>query len=154
MLGDLIKSMIGPIIGPLIDRIPDPNERARAKEQIEGQMLAAMTSLVQGQLEINKEQAKHSSIFVAGARPAIMWICGIALGWNYILQPILNWSIYGLMLSGSIDSTMADMLTAPQLDTSELTTILLGMLGLGGLRTYEKRLGVARESIKPPKGKQ
>lgn len=145
MLGDLIKSMIGPIIGPLIDRIPDPNERARAKEKIEAEMLAAMTSLVQGQLEINKEQAKHSSIFVAGARPAIMWICGVALGWNYILQPILNW---GLFISG------VDIGSAPALDTSELTTILLGMLGLGGLRTYEKRLGVARESIKPPKGKQ
>jgi hypothetical protein len=154
MLGDLIKSMIGPIIGPLIDRIPDPNERARAKEQIEGQMLAAMTSLVQGQLEINKEQAKHPSIFVAGARPAIMWICGIALGWNYILQPILSWLIYGAAIYGYIDQTAMAALTAPTLDTSELTTILLGMLGLGGLRTYEKRLGVARESILPKKEKK
>lgn len=141
MIGELIKSMIGPIIGPLIDRIPDPNERARAKEQIEGQMLAAMTSLVQGQLEINKVQAQHGSIFVAGARPAIMWICAIALGWNYILQPILSW---GVFIAG------VDIAAAPTLDTGELTTILLGMLGLGGLRTYEKRLGVARNDIRKP----
>lgn len=139
MLGDLLKSLIGPIVAPLIDRIPDPNERARAKEAVETQMLAAMTSLVQGQLQINQSQAQHGSIFVAGARPAIMWICSVALGWNYILQPILNW---GVFISG------VDIAAAPQLDTGELTTILLGMLGLGGLRTYEKRLGVARSDIK------
>lgn len=139
MLGDLIKSMIGPIISPLIDRIPDPNERARAKEQIEAQMLAAMTSLVQGQLEINKTEAQHGSIFVAGWRPGIGWICGIALGWNFIIQPVVSWGAFiaGVNLEGM-----------PTLDTNELTTILLGMLGLGGLRTYEKRLGVARTDLK------
>ena len=71
MLGELLKSVIGPILGPLIDRIPDPNERARAKEKVEAEMLAAMTALVQGQLEINKTEAQHASIFVAGWRPGI-----------------------------------------------------------------------------------
>lgn len=101
-------------------------------------MLAAMTSLVQGQLEINKQEAQHASIFVAGWRPGIGWICGIALGWNFIIQPIVSWGafVYGVDLDGM-----------PTLDTNELTTILLGMLGLGGLRTYEKRLGVARTAI-------
>ena len=139
MLGNLIKSMIGPIIGPLIDRIPNKNEREKAKEQIETQMLAAMTSLVQGQLEINKQEAQHGSIFVAGWRPAIGWICGIELGWNYIMQPIIAWSVFAFGV---------DLAEAPRLDTAELTTILLGMLGLGGLRTYEKRLGVARTDVK------
>lgn len=138
MLGDLIKNMIGPIIKPLIDRIPDPNERARAEEQIEAQMLAAMTSLVQGQLEINKQEAQHGSIFVAGWRPGIGWICGAALGWNFVIQPIANWAAFA---SG------VDLAGMPTLDTGELTTILLGMLGLGGLRTYEKRLGVARTGL-------
>ena len=138
MLGGLIKSMIGPIIGPLIDRIPDPNERARAKEKVEADMLAAMTSLVQGQLQINQKEAEHGSIFVAGWRPAIGWICGSALGWNYIVQPIITWVAF---ISG------LDLADAPRLDTAELTTILLGMLGLGGLRTYEKRLGVARKDL-------
>lgn len=143
-LGSLLKGIIGPIIGPLIDRIPDPNERARAKEKVEGEMLSAMTSLVQGQLEINKEEAKHASIFVAGWRPGIGWICGIALGWNFIIQPIVSWIAFA---SG------VDLEGVPTLDTGELTTILLGMLGLGGLRTYEKRLGVARE-IDPGKRKK
>lgn len=139
MFGDLLKGVIGPIVDGFLKFIPDKNARAEAKEQIENQMLTAMTSLVQGQLQINQTQAQHGSIFVAGARPAIMWICGVALGWNYILQPILNW---GMFVYG------ADIAAAPQLDTGELTTILLGMLGLGGLRTYEKRLGVARSDIK------
>lgn len=147
----LIKSMIGPIIAPLINRIPDPNARAKAKEQIEGQMLAAMTSLVQGQLEINQTQAQHGSIFVAGARPAVMWVCATALAWNYILQPILNWVVYVMSLYGAVDPAIAAVAQAPELDTGELTTILLGMLGLGGLRTYEKRLGVARSDIKRQK---
>jgi hypothetical protein len=102
-------------------------------------MLTAMTGLVQGQLEINKMEAQHGSIFVAGWRPAIGWICGSALGWNFIVQPIITWAAF---ISG------VDMADAPRLDTGELTTILLGMLGLGGLRTYEKRLGVARPSLK------
>jgi len=135
MFGDLIKGALGPIMDGVLRFIPDKNERARAKEQFEGQILNAMTSLVQGQLAINQKEAEHGSIFVAGWRPAIGWICGSALGWNYIVQPILTWVAF---LSG------VDMADVPRLDTAELTTILLGMLGLGGLRTYEKRLGVAR----------
>ena len=142
MLSDMVKGVLGPIMDGVLRFIPDKNERARAKEQFESQMLVAMTGLVQGQLEINKVQAQHSSVFVAGARPAIMWICGAGIGWNFVVKPIVMWVafIFG-----------ADLTDAPELDTSELTTILLGMLGLGGLRTYEKRLGVARESIKAPK---
>jgi len=142
MLGDLIKSLVGPILAPLIDRIPDPNERARAKEQVEAQMLSAMTSLVQGQLQINQKEAEHGSIFVAGWRPAIGWICGSGLAWNFIIQPILMWVAF-LIPEG------ADLATAPRLDISELVTILLGMLGLAGYRTYEKRLGVARTGVTP-----
>lgn len=137
-IGSILKEVISPILAPLLDRIPNENERQRAREQVEGQMLSAMTSLVQGQLEINKQEAAHPSIFVSGWRPGIGWICGISLGWNYILQPIVSWIAFA---SG------IDIGNAPQLDTGELTTILLGMLGLGGLRTYEKRLGVARDSL-------
>ena len=136
---NLIKEAIGPIMDGILRFIPDRNKREEAKEQFEGQMLSALTGLVQGQLAINMKEAQHGSIFVAGWRPAIGWICGIALGWNYILQPIISWIAFA---SG------IDLAAAPQLDTAELTTILLGMLGLGGLRTYEKRLGVARSGVK------
>lgn len=138
-LTNLIQGALGPILDGVLKLIPDKNERARAKERFEAEMLTAMTGLVQGQLEINKMEAQHGSIFVAGWRPAIGWICGSALGWNFIVQPIITWAAF---ISG------VDMADAPRLDTGELTTILLGMLGLGGLRTYEKRLGVARPSLK------
>jgi hypothetical protein len=142
MLSELIKGVLDPIVDGVLRFIPDKNAREQARAQFESQMLVAMTSLVQGQLEINKVQAQHGSIFVAGARPAIMWICGAGIGWNFVVRPIMMWVafVFGV-----------DLTNAPELDTSELTTILLGMLGLGGLRTYEKRLGVARNSVKQVK---
>lgn len=138
MLGELIKALLGPILGPLVDRIPDPNERARAREQVEQQMLTALTALVQGQLEINKAEAQHSNPFVAGWRPFIGWVCGTALAWNFVLYPITQWLafLYEVDLTGM-----------PQLEAAELMTVLLGMLGLGGMRTYEKKIGVARSSL-------
>lgn len=136
---ELIRGALGPILDGVLKFIPDRNKRAEAKEQFEMQMLGAMTGLVQGQLEINKQEAKHQSIFVAGWRPAIGWICGAGIAWNYILQPLVAWSLFGLGV---------EMDGAPTLDIGDLMVLLGGMLGLGGLRTYEKRLGVARESLK------
>ena len=138
MLLDILKVAIGPIIKPLIDRIPDKNERARAEEEVTQQLIKATSEAVKGQLAVNEKEAGHGSVFVAGWRPGVGWICGAALGWNYILQPLLSWVAF---LFG------ADLGDAPRLDTGDLTTILLGMLGLGGLRTYEKRFGVARKAL-------
>ena len=134
----LVQAVIGPALEGILRLIPDKGARAQAAEAFQSQILDALTGLVQGQLEINKQEAQHASIFVAGWRPGVGWICASALGWNYILQPIISW----VAVAQGFD--LAD---APQLDTAELTTILLGMLGLGGLRTYEKRLGVARTGI-------
>ena len=139
MLG-LIKAALGPIMDGVLRFIPDKGERARAKEQFEGQMLSAMTGLVQGQLKINQEQAKHASIFVAGARPFIMWVCGVALLWQFLLEPMATW--------GLLAFSTRELPEFPRLDMGPLMTLLLGMLGLGGLRTYEKRLGVHRDSVK------
>ena len=139
MLGGLLKATLGPILDGVLKLIPDKNARAVAKEQFEGQMLGAMTGLVAGQLRINEQEAKHGSIFVAGWRPAIGWICGGGIAWNFILQPLISWVafIFGV-----------DITDAPVLDVGPLMILLGGMLGLGGLRTYEKRLGVARKELK------
>jgi hypothetical protein len=144
MLANLIQGALSPILDGVLRLIPDKNKRAEAKEQFEGQMLAAMTALVQGQLEINKEQAKHSSVFVAGARPFIMWVCGFALMWQFLLEPMATWSLLAFAQPETVPPF-------PELDIGPLMTLLLGMLGLGGLRTYEKRLGVERNSIKDKK---
>jgi len=139
MLGALIKGALGPILDGVLRLIPDKNKRAEAKEQFEGQILNAMTSLVAGQIAINQKEAEHGSIFVAGWRPFIGWTCGFALAWSFILQPFLDWAIFvaGVDIEGT-----------PKIELGPLLSILMGMLGLGGLRTYEKRIGVARVEIK------
>lgn len=139
MIGALLKTALGPILDGVLRFIPDKSARAEAKEQFEGQVLGAIAGLVEGQLRINEQEAKHGSLFVAGWRPAIGWICGIALGWNFIVQPLFTWVafILGINVEG-----------IPELDLGPLIAILLGMLGLGGLRTYEKVIGVARKELK------
>ena len=140
MLAGLIKGALGPIMDGVLRFIPDKNKRAEAKEQFEGQILNAMTGLVEGQLKINEQQAKHSSVFVAGARPFTMWVCGFALLWQFLLAPMATWGVVAFMQPEILPPF-------PELDIGPLMTLLLGMLGLGGLRTYEKRLGVERNEI-------
>lgn len=138
MLKDILKSITKPILGPLLDKIPDPNERRRLESQAEENLLNAVTGVVMAQIDVNKTEAKHGSIFVAGWRPAVGWVCASALAWNFILQPLISWAAF---LFG------VDIGDAPKLDTGELMTVLLGMLGLSGMRTYEKKAGVARREL-------
>ena len=107
-------------------------------EPLEAELKQQMISLDLAQAQTNLEQAKHPSIFVAGARPAIMWICAFALGWQFILAPISSWIII----------TWYPMVTLPTLQTAELTSLVLALLGLGGMRTAEKWRGVARNNMK------
>jgi hypothetical protein len=81
------------------------------------------------QIKTNAVEAASSSLFVGGWRPFIGWICGFALGYNYIGMPVLTW------FARWYDPSAPPM---PVLETSELMTLLLGMLGLGGMRSYEK----------------
>jgi hypothetical protein len=83
-----------------------------------------MMELVKVQSEINKMEAQHRNIFVAGWRPFIGWICGIALAYNFIIRDLIAWVSPDVM--------------PPAIQMDQLITILLGMLGLGGLRTFEK----------------
>lgn len=83
-----------------------------------------MMELVKVQSEINKMEAQHRSVFVAGWRPFIGWICGVALLYNFIIRDVIAWLSPNIM--------------PPAIQMDQLITILLGMLGLGGLRTFEK----------------
>lgn len=95
--------------------------------------LAAAVALVQGQLSVNQAEASNPSLFVAGWRPFVGWVCGSGLAWNYIGRPIAEtaMTMYGHPTS------------LPAADMSELTPLLMGMLGLGLMRTVEKIKGVA-----------
>jgi hypothetical protein len=134
----LLKGIVAPLLGPLLDKIPDVNEKRRLEAMVEDNILKAITGVVMAQIEVNKIEAKHTSIFVAGWRPAVGWTCGLALFWHFIVQPLLMWIAFLFDV---------DLKGAPSLEIGELMTVLLGMLGLGGLRTYEKQAGVARSSL-------
>ena len=103
------------------------------KTEAEKQQLAAAVMVVQGQIDTNKVEAANPSVFVSGARPFIMWVCGVGCAWNWIGLPIMKaaLAIYGhpIVLSPA--------------DISEMLPVLMGMLGLGTLRTVEKLNGVA-----------
>lgn len=115
------------LAGTVINKIwPD-------KSEAEKQQLVAAVTLVQGQLAVNAEEAKNPSIFVSGWRPFIGWVCGSACAWNWVGLPIAK---AGLMLAGI-------SLTISPADLSEMLPVLMGMLGLGALRTYEKVREVA-----------
>lgn len=111
----------------VVDKIwPDKSEQERAQ-------LAAAMQLVQGQLDINRTEAASSSVFVAGWRPAIGWICGAAFAWNWVGLPVANFAA----------AWLAHPLALAPADMSEMLPVLMGMLGLGALRSFEKARGVA-----------
>ena len=125
------------LLDTVLDRvIPDKNARAEAKEQLDLLKSTGELDLLVGQLEVNKVEAAHKSMFVAGWRPAVGWICATALGYNFVIYPVMKFAVV---------VSMAAPPELPVMDTSELMTLLLGMLGLAGYRTYEKRQGVSRE---------
>ena len=121
--------------GKLIDKIwPDPTEAAKAKIQLLTLQQKGELAEITGQLAVNTEEAKSSSVFVAGWRPFIGWVCGAALAYAYIGYPFLTWLLVIFKPS----------LAAPKLVIDEmLYQLLFGMLGMGALRTIEKIKGVA-----------
>ena len=124
----ILSSLIGPVTGLLDKFIEDKDQKNALAHEISTMAERHALEIAKGQLEVNKVEAAHKNLFVAGWRPAIGWICGFALLYSTILSPIIGiW------------------FTVPAVDSSLLTTVLLGMLGLGAMRTAEKVKGVQRE---------
>lgn len=124
-----------PLLGTILDKI-FPNAEDAAKAKLE--LLKLEQEGAFKQLEVNKVEASNANIFVSGARPFIMWVCGAVFAYTYLIQPILT---FILVYAGH------PLILLPKLDTSEVMTLLLGMLGLGGMRTFEKIKGVASGSL-------
>lgn len=141
MMG-ILEILIGPITGILERVIPDKSERERMAHEIATLAATQAHTELMGQIEINKMEAQHASIFVAGGRPFIIWVCGFAVAWQFVLFPIGQW----LAFLYSVDLT-----EMPRMDSQELTTLLFTLLGMGGYRTFEKARGVARNSLREPK---
>lgn len=119
----------------LIQRLfPDPAQQADAKLKLLALQQSGELSQITGQLDINKTEAASASVFVSGWRPAVGWVCVLALLYQYVVRP----------LASSIGAAFGHVVPPlPGLDDN-LWQLLLGMLGLGGLRTFEKVQGVAR----------
>lgn len=131
----MIEQLIGPVTG-LIDKfIPDADERNRLAHEIATLAERQAHEIAKAQIAVNKEEASHTSMFVSGWRPAVGWVCCAGLASNYLLVPFAN---FGLGVAGSV-------YVVPLLDLSEMMPVLLGMLGLGAMRTVEKTKDVARK---------
>lgn len=138
MISTLVSSIL-PIANTVVDRlVPDKNLQAKVKGEMEKSLVQAEAAGMLAQSQANIESAKHPSVFVAGARPAILWICAAALGWQFIGQPIAIW-IVTLVAPGT---------DIPAIPAEGLFPLTMALLGLGGMRSAEKWRGVARENIR------
>ena len=132
MLG--LASLVGPLVNSVVDRIPNGNERARAKEELEKGLVDAANQVMLAQTKINEAEASHKSSFVAGWRPFIGWVCGVGICWSMVASPICQWAI----------NAFGDGSQLPAVDTSYQMELVTAMLGMSGLRTFEKMKNVAR----------
>lgn len=120
--------------GKLIDKLfPDPQKKAEATMKLMELQQSGDLAAIAGQLDVNKVEASNPRLFISGWRPFIGWVCGGGLALQFVVAPLLAWA----------SSLVGHPVPMPVLDVSLLTTLLIGMLGLGGMRTVEKLNGVA-----------
>ena len=124
----LLDTIVG-TIGSVLDKvIPDKNKRLEAQEQLQTLLTSQDFQIAVEQIKVNAIEAQSDSIFKSGWRPSVGWICSIAFALHFVIFPLLNWIV---MLCGG-----QPILVPFQMDT--LLTVLLGLLGMGTLRTVEK----------------
>jgi phenylpyruvate tautomerase PptA (4-oxalocrotonate tautomerase family) len=131
----MIQALIGPVTGLLDKFIEDKDQKNALAHEVATMAEKAAHEAAMAQVSVNKEEAKHRSIFVAGWRPFIGWTCGVALAYHFVLAPLI---LFGVSVAG------VEIPELPTFDMDSLMTVLLGMLGLGGLRTYEKSKGLTK----------
>ena len=129
------SSAVAKVVDSITGLIPDKRARAEAKERLEHELVTTANTALLAQLEINKTEAAHRSLFVAGWRPFIGWTCGLGVFWAFLGHPLAVW----VMTLAGIDVAL------PEIDSERLLELVMAMLGLAGLRTFEKTRGVARE---------
>jgi len=131
----ILTSLIGPVSGILDKVIEDKDQKAKLAHELATMADTHAQQALLAQLEINKAEAASGSVFKGGWRPFVGWVCGIALLYHFILSPLI---IFSVTLTG------IEIPPIPEFDMGSLMTVLMGMLGLGGLRTYEKQKGITK----------
>jgi Protein of unknown function (DUF3154). len=131
----MLSNLIGPVTGLLDKFVEDKDQRAMLAHEIATMSEKHAQELAKGQLEVNKAEAASGSVFKGGWRPAIGWVCASAFAYHFVLQPVI---LFVALAAG------LDMPPLPEFDMASLMTVMMGMLGLGGLRTYEKQKGLTQ----------
>ena len=134
----MLTALIGPVSKLVGKFIEDKDQKNKLAHDLATLASRHALELAKSQIETNKEQAKHPSLFVAGARPAIMWICALGLFTQFFLLPIAEWAT-AIWMPG---------VDLPKLNAEGLMGLTVSLLGLGGMRSFEKSKGVSRENMK------
>ena len=131
----IVNALIGPVSGLLSKVITDKDEAAKLAHEIATMSDRHAQEALLAQLEINRAEAASGSFFKGGWRPAVGWVCAIAFAYHFVLKDLI---VFGATFAG------AELPELPDFDMSTLLTVLGGMLGIGGLRTYEKQKGITK----------
>jgi len=131
----LLNNLVAPVTGLLDKFIEDKDQKAKLAHELATMADKLAHEQQLAQMAINKEEASSGSLFKGGWRPCIGWICGIAFGYHFVLQPVI---VFIVVLIGM------DIPELPSFDMGTLLTVLGGMLGIGSLRTYEKQKGLTK----------
>ena len=131
----MIDKLIQPVASLLDKVIADKDQAAALAHEIATMSERHAQEVVLAQLEINKAEAASGSVFKGGWRPFIGWVCGLAFAYHFIAQPVI------IFITAYLGVTLPDL---PEFDMASLMTVLGGMLGIGGLRTYEKQKGLTK----------
>lgn len=139
----LIPGILSTVTGIINRVVPDVNEQAKIAEEIQVALIAksaeaekAIAEAAKAQNDVNLAEAQSPSLFVAGWRPFVGWTCGFGLTYALLFQPLFTYI-----------SVVCGGPALPTLDTNVLMSVLLGMLGLGTMRTVEKIQGVERQNM-------
>ena len=130
-----LSSLIEPVTGLLDKFVEDKDQKAKLAHEISTMADRHAQQLALAQIEVNKAEAASNSIWKGGWRPFVGWVCGTAFAYHFVVQPL---AIFGLAAYG------IEVPPLPDFDMGQLMTVLMGMLGLGGLRSFEKYKGVAK----------
>mgnify|MGYP003663623794 CR=1 FL=1 len=136
----VIAGIVNSVVGVADELFTSDEERARV--ELERYQIEA--SLVKGQLDVNAQEAKHKSVFVAGWRPFVGWIGGAALAYQFLLYPLLLWLV-ALAQGGGY---LSEFEAPPVLDADVLFSIVTAMLGIAGMRSYDKSKRTQTDRIK------
>lgn len=131
----MIEALISPIANLVSKFVPDKDQAAKLAHEIATMAQKHAHENAMAQIEVNKAEAASNSIFKGGWRPFIGWVCGIAFAYHFVLQPLL------IFVMTYLGHPVPEL---PDFDMASLMTVLGGLLGLGGLRTFEKYKGISK----------